>query len=92
MKKSVIVLIFLVYLASIVFINIFGMKILAYDTEVYATGIECINDDMILTECTSCESGAISVGNEVSVSMDTVSSEEVPILNVGDTIRVVYIG
>lgn len=51
-----------------------------------------VNDDMILAECTSCESGAISVGNEVSVNMDTISSEEVPILNVGDTIRVVYIG
>ena len=51
-----------------------------------------VNDDMILAECTSCESGAISVGNEVSVNMDTISSEEVPILNVGDAIRIVYIG
>ena len=46
MKKSVIVLIFLIYLASIVFINIFGMKILSHDEQVYATSIECINEDM----------------------------------------------
>ena len=48
MKKSVIVLIFLIYLASIVFINIFGMKILSYDEQIYASSIECINTDMNL--------------------------------------------
>ena len=46
MKKSVIVLLFIVYIASIVFINIFGMKLLAYNKDVYATSIECINTDM----------------------------------------------
>lgn len=51
-----------------------------------------VNNDMILVKCTECENGAISVENEVSIHMDTVSSEEVPILNVGDTIRVVYAG
>lgn len=48
MKKSVIVLIFLIYLASIVFINIFGMKILSYDEQIYTQSIECINSDMTL--------------------------------------------
>ena len=51
-----------------------------------------IADDVILSECTECKSGAISIGSQVSVDMDTISSEEVPILNIGDTIRVVYIG
>lgn len=51
-----------------------------------------IADDVILAECTECESGAISIGSQVSVDMDTVSLEEVPLLAVGDKIRVVYIG
>ena len=51
-----------------------------------------IKNDTILAECIECESGAISVGSQVSVSMDTISSEEIPLLVAGDTIRVVYIG
>ena len=51
-----------------------------------------IKNDTILAECIECESGAISVGSQVSVSMDTISTEEIPLLVVGDTIRVVYIG
>ena len=31
-------------------------------------------------------------GSKVSIGTNTISSEEVPILNVGDAIRVVYIG
>ncbi len=50
------------------------------------------NLDTILAQCTACESGAIPIGSEVSIGTNTISSEEVPILNVGDTIRVVYIG
>ena len=46
MKKSTIVIILLVYLASIVVINFFGMAILAYNVKVYATKIECVNPDM----------------------------------------------
>lgn len=48
--------------------------------------------DTILAQCTACESGAIPIGSEVSLSTNTIFSEEVPILSVGDTIRVVYIG
>ena len=51
-----------------------------------------IKNHTILAECIECESGAISVGNQVSISMDTISSEEIPLLVAGDTIRVVYIG
>ena len=51
-----------------------------------------IKNGVVLAECTECESGVISVGSQVSVNLDTVSSEEIPLLVVGDTIRVVYIG
>ena len=51
-----------------------------------------IKNHTILAECIECESGAISVGSQVSISMDTISSEEIPLLVAGDTIRVVYIG
>ena len=50
------------------------------------------SSNVIFAECTECESGAISIGSEVMVSTDTISSEEVPILTVGDRIRVDYIG
>ena len=51
-----------------------------------------IKNGIILAECTECDSGAISVGSKVSINLDTVSSEEIPLLVVGDPIRVVYIG
>ena len=51
-----------------------------------------IKNGVVLAECTECESGVISVGSQISVNLDTVSSEEIPLLVVGDTIRVVYIG
>ena len=51
-----------------------------------------IKNHTILAECIECESGAISVGSQVAISMDTISSEEIPLLVAGDTIRVVYIG
>ena len=46
MKKSVIILIFIIYIASIVFINFFGLKILSFEENIYATSVECINSDM----------------------------------------------
>lgn len=46
----------------------------------------------VLAECTACESGAIPVGSEIFISTNTISSEEVPFLIIGDRIRVVYIG
>jgi len=48
MKKSTIIIIVLVYLASIVIINFFGMAIFSYNTKIYAESVVCINQDMNL--------------------------------------------
>ena len=48
MKKSVIVLLMVIYVAAIVFVNYFGMEFLAYDKIIYAESVECINSDMKL--------------------------------------------
>ncbi|MBQ3494110.1 MAG: hypothetical protein IJA69_01705 [Clostridia bacterium] len=47
MKKSVIVIIGLIYIASIVFISFFGMKMLSYDETVYSESVQVLNEDMI---------------------------------------------
>lgn len=44
MKKSVIVLIGIIYIAAIVFVGFFGMKVTAYDEMIYITNIECTNE------------------------------------------------
>lgn len=46
MKKSVIILIGIIYIASIVFISFFGMKMVLYNETVYVEKVECINDDI----------------------------------------------
>ena len=46
MKKSVIILIGIIYIASIVFISFFGMKMVLYNETVYVEKVECINDDL----------------------------------------------
>ena len=51
-----------------------------------------VNDTYILAEVTENVSGALSVGTEVSISCNNISSEEFPELVVGDYIRVVYAG
>lgn len=51
-----------------------------------------VKDDIVIAECIESQSNAIPKTSEVSINMNTISSEEVPILNVDDTIRVVYIG
>lgn len=51
-----------------------------------------VNGNEILTECTECESGWIFEGCEVAFDTNTLSTEEVPNLEVGDLIRVVYVG
>ena len=51
-----------------------------------------VNDNFILAEVTENVSGAISVGTEVSISKQNISSEPYPELEVGDNIRVVYAG
>lgn len=54
--------------------------------------VTSVNDKYILAECMENDSGAIKVGTELSISCNTVSSEEFPDLVVGDYIRVVYAG
>lgn len=51
-----------------------------------------VNDNFILAEVIENASGVLSVGTEVSVSRNNISSEEFPELVVGDYIRVVYAG
>lgn len=46
MKKSIVIVIGIIYVASICLIGFFGMKIKAYNETIYVTNIECINTDM----------------------------------------------
>ena len=48
MKKSVIILILIIYIGSIVFVGFFGMKMVSYNPTVLPERIECINSDMKL--------------------------------------------
>lgn len=48
MKKSVIILILIIYIGSIVFVGFFGMKMVSYNPTVIPEKIECINEDMRL--------------------------------------------
>ena len=56
-----------------------------------ATVIE-IENETVIVECIESMQGEISVGSKVQISTNTVSSEAVPKLEVGDNIRVLYIG
>lgn len=47
MKKSVIVLIAIIYVASIFLVGFFGMKLTVYNPIVYITDIECTNEDVV---------------------------------------------
>ena len=51
-----------------------------------------IEDETVTVECTESLQGEISVGSKVQISTNTVSSEAVPKLEVGDNVRVLYIG
>lgn len=46
MKKSIILLIFVIYVASIVIIGFFGVKLASYDPVIYVKQIEILNDDL----------------------------------------------
>ena len=46
MKKSVIILIGIIYIASIFVVGFFGMKIKSFDTIIYITDIECTNENV----------------------------------------------
>ena len=49
-----------------------------------------INDDSVIVECTDCTSDAIPVGSEVLLNLNAV--EEFPVLVIGDSVKVAYIG
>lgn len=51
-----------------------------------------IADDTILVKCIKNDCGDIPVGAEVEVSLNTLSSEKIPPLQVEDHIRVVHMG
>ncbi len=53
MKKATIILIAIVYLASIVIISIFGMKSVVYDEIIPVTEIQCLNKTDEKTEVTT---------------------------------------
>ncbi|MDD3397224.1 MAG: Ig-like domain-containing protein [Clostridia bacterium] len=46
MKKSIVIIIGIIYVASICLIGFFGMKIKAYNETIYVTNVECLNKDM----------------------------------------------
>lgn len=46
MKKSVVILIGIIYVASIFVVGFFGMRIKAFDTIIYITDIECSNENL----------------------------------------------
>ena len=46
MKKSIILIIFILYLGAIVMLGFFGMKLTAYQQQIYATEILLMNDDI----------------------------------------------
>jgi len=45
MKKSTLILILVIYIASIAIINFFGMSVKVYDEEIDVTSITCTNED-----------------------------------------------
>lgn len=50
MKKSVVILILVIYIASVAFVGFLGMKMMTYNETVKVERIECINEDMTEVE------------------------------------------
>ena len=50
MKKSVIILIALIYIASVVLVSFFGLQYKSFKEIVYTTGIELLNTDLKINE------------------------------------------
>ena len=44
MKKSTLILIMIIYVASIVVINFFGLNVKVYNEVINVTSVECINE------------------------------------------------
>ncbi|MBE5735969.1 MAG: hypothetical protein E7356_01240 [Clostridiales bacterium] len=45
MRKSILIAIAIVYVASIVVVSVFGLKATMYQSNIQVTGIECVNQD-----------------------------------------------
>ncbi len=50
MKKSIVIIVGVIYIASIIFIGFFGMKMTAYNPTVYPTSIVCTNEEAVQKE------------------------------------------
>jgi|GEM_PF-1656432 len=51
-----------------------------------------ISDDSIIVECFDSILGSVPVGKKIQITTNTISSEEVPDLKIGDNVRILYIG
>ena len=50
------------------------------------------HDDHIIVECTEGYQQGVVIGDKLSVSLNTISDEPVPVVREGDRVRVLYIG
>ena len=50
MKKSVVILIAIIYVASIALVSFFGLKAKVFNEVVYTTGIEILNEDVLTSQ------------------------------------------
>ena len=48
MKKSVVILIAIIYIASIALVSFFGLQLKSFDEIIYSTGIDLLNEDIKL--------------------------------------------
>ncbi len=51
-----------------------------------------ISGDSIVVECFDSILGSVPVGKKIQITTNTISSEEVPKLKIGDNVRILYIG
>lgn len=59
----------------------------------YFNALVCeVHENNVIVECLDITTGAISTGTQLSVTTDVLSTNEVPPMEVGDEIRVVFTG
>jgi hypothetical protein len=99
MKKSVVVLIGIIYIAAIALVSFFGLKAKEYNSVVYASSIEIINEGLMVDEETgeryavvfADATGKLAYQIEHRVGPDNVSNKEVEYVynrNNGDGITI----
>ena len=85
MKKSVVVLIGIIYIAAIALVSFFGLKAKEYNAVVYADSIEILNEGLMVNEETgeryavvfADASGKLAYQIEYRVGPDNASNKEV---------------